>query len=133
MAQELSTQEGRGVATRNGAGDPVEKMFTPAVDIFEKDDTTVILADMPGVAPDDIDVTLERQVLTLTGHIKPHAPEGYRRLSAEYREGGYTRVFTLSDAVDQKKIKADVKNGVLRLELPRAAEAKPKKITVKAA
>ena len=132
MALELATQDGRDVATRNGAGDQVEHMFTPAVDLFEKDDMTVILADMPGVAPGDIDVTLERQVLTLTGHIKPHAPEGYRRLSSEYREGGYSRVFTLSDAVDQHKIKASVKNGVLRLELPRAAEAKPKKIAVKA-
>ena len=132
MAQELATQGGRDVA-RNGSGDPVERMFTPAVDIFEKGDTTVILADMPGVAPEDIDITLERQVLRLTGHVKPNAPEGYRQLSAEYREGGYSRVFTLSDAVDQKKIKADVKNGVLRLELPRAAEAKPKKIAVKAA
>lgn len=133
MAQKLATQSGRGVAARNGMGNAVEKTFTPAVDIFQKDDTTVILADMPGVAPDDIDVTLERQVLTLTGRVKQHSPEGYRRLSSEYREGAYSRVFTLSDAVDQKKIKADVKHGVLRLELPRAAEAKPKKITVKAA
>ena len=133
MAQELTTQGGREVAGRNGESNPIERAFTPAVDIFEKGETTVILADMPGVAPDDIDVTLERQVLTLNGQVKSHAPEGYRRLSSEYREGDYSRVFTLSDAVDQKKIKADFKNGVLRLELPRAAEAKPKKIAVKAA
>lgn len=133
MAQELTTQGSRDVSRGNGASSPIEKAFTPAVDIFEKGETTVILADMPGVAPGDIDVTLERQVLTLTGRVKSHAPEGYRRLSSEYREGDYSRVFTLSDAVDQKKIKADFKNGVLRLELPRAAEAKPKKIAVKAA
>ncbi len=133
MAQELTTQGGRDVAASNGVSNPIEKAFTPAVDIFEKGEATVVLADMPGVTPDDIDVTLERQVLTLTGRVKSHAPEGYRRLSSEYREGDYSRVFTLSDAVDQKKIKADFKNGVLRLELPRAAEAKPKKIAVKAA
>ncbi|CUI01786.1 Hsp20/alpha crystallin family protein [Leisingera aquaemixtae] len=133
MAQELATQGGRNMTQTNGADTTVEHMFTPAVDIFEKDDTTVILADMPGVASDDVDITLERQVLTLIGRVKNHAPEGYRRLSAEYREGGYTRTFTLSDAVDQDKIKADFKHGTLRLELPRAAEAKPKKITVKAA
>lgn len=126
-------QGSREVAGYNGGDTPVEKMFVPAVDILEEGDTTVILADMPGVAPEDIDVTLERQVLTLTGRVKHHAPDGYRRLSTEYREGGYSRVFTLSDAVDQKKIRADVKNGVLRLELPRAAESKPKKIAVKAA
>ena len=132
MVQELTTQGGRELTDRNGESNPIERAFTPAVDIFEKDETTFIMADMPGVAPDDIDVTLERQVLTLTGRVKPQTPEGYRRLSTEYREGNYHRVFTLSDAVDQKKIKADFKNGVLRLELPRAAEAKPKKIAVKA-
>ncbi|MFW8637411.1 Hsp20/alpha crystallin family protein [Cribrihabitans pelagius] len=133
MAQELTTQGGRGISTRNGADNPAGRVFTPAVDIFEKEDATVILADMPGVAPEDVDITLERQVLTLTGRVTRNAPEGYRRLSSEYREGGYSRVFTLSDAVDQDKINADFKNGVLRLELPRAAEAKPRKITVKTA
>jgi HSP20 family molecular chaperone IbpA len=133
MAQELTTQRGRDLASCNGASGGRALVFTPAVDIFEQGETTVILADMPGVAPEDIDVTLERQVLTLQGRVKPYAPEGYRRLSSEYREGDYTRVFTLSDEVDQEKIKADFKNGVLRLELPRAAAAKPKKISVKAA
>lgn len=133
MTQELTTQGGRNLSATNGAGAPVERMFTPAVDIFDKGDTTVILADMPGVAADDVDITLERQVLTLTGRVIQHAPEGYRRLSSECREGGYTRTFTLSDAVDQDKIKADFKHGTLRLALPRAPEAKPKKIAVKAA
>jgi HSP20 family protein len=133
MAQELTTQSGRDMTEHSSSNGLGAMTFTPAVDIFEKGETTIIMADMPGVAADDIDVTLERQVLTLKGHVKPHAPEGYRRLSAEYREGDYMRVFTLSDEVDQKKIKADFKNGVLRLELPRAVEAKPKKISVKAA
>ena len=133
MAQEMATQGGREMADRNQSNGPGAATFTPMVDIFEKGETTIIMADMPGVAADDIDVTLERQVLTLTGRVKPHTPEGYRRISSEYREGDYMRVFTLSDEVDQKKIKADFKNGVLRLELPRAVEAKPKKISVKTA
>ncbi|MFD2740565.1 Hsp20/alpha crystallin family protein [Sulfitobacter aestuarii] len=133
MAQELTPQGSREMKDSGRANGSDGMSFSPAVDIFEKGGTTVILADMPGVAAEDIDVTLERQVLTLTGRVKPHTPEGYRRLSSEYREGDYTRVFTLSDEVDQKKIKADFKNGVLRLELPRASEAKPKKISVKAA
>ena len=132
MAQELSTQDGQKMTASNGADYGNAAVFTPTVDIFEKGDTTVILADMPGVSAEDIDVTLERQVLTLTGQIRAHAPEGYRRLSSEYREGNYKRVFTLSDVVDQGKINADFTNGVLRLELPRAPEAKPKKISVKA-
>ena len=133
MAQELTTQGGREMAERNNGADRPAMTFTPAVDIFEKGETTVIMADMPGVVSDDIEVTLQRQVLTLTGRVKPHTPEGYRRLSTEYREGDYMRVFTLSDVVDQKKMRADFKNGVLRLELPRSLEAKPKKISVKAA
>ena len=133
MAQELATQGGRDVAHGGDGAGRTAMAFTPAVDIFEQGDVTVIMADMPGVAPDDVDVTLERQVLTLQGRVRTHAPEGYRRISSEYREGDYTRVFTLSDEVDQKKIKAEFKNGVLRLELPRASEAKPKKISVKAA
>ena len=132
MAQELAAQDERNVRT-NGETEPATLTFTPAVDIFEKGDTTVIIAEMPGVASDGVDVTLERQVLTLRGTVKPHAPEGYRRLSSEYREGDYLRVFTLSDEIDQAKINAEFKNGALRLELPHAAEAKPKKISVKTA
>jgi HSP20 family molecular chaperone IbpA len=133
MAQELATQDTRDVAANNGDANRRAMAFTPAVDIFERNETTVITADMPGVAPDDVDVTLERQVLTLRGTVKPSAPEGYRALSSEYRVGDYVRIFTLSDEIDQAKIKAEFKNGVLRLELPRSAETKPKKISVKAA
>ena len=132
MAQELATQETSDVATTNGDANRRAMAFTPAVDIFERGDTTVIVADMPGVAPDDVDVTLESQVLTLRGKVTPYAPEGYRALSSEYRVGDYIRVFTLSDEIDQDKINAAFKNGVLRLELPRSPETKPKKRTVKA-
>ena len=133
MAQELTTQEMRDVAQTNGDANRRAMAFTPAVDIFEYDETTVIMADMPGVAPEDVDVTLERQVLTLRGKVKPYAPEGFRALSSEYRVGDYIRVFTLSDEIDQGNINAAFKNGVLRLELPRSPETKPKKIAVKAA
>ena len=133
MAQDLTTQETRDIAATNGDANRRAMAFTPAVDIFERDDTTVIMADMPGVAPGDVDVTLERQVLTLRGKVKPYAPEGYRALSSEYRVGDYIRVFTLSDEIDQDRINAAFKNGVLRLELPRSPETKPKKIAVKAA
>ncbi len=133
MAQEIAAQDTRDVTAGNGDANRRAMAFTPSVDIFERDETTVIMADMPGVAPNDVDVTLERQVLTLRGTVNPDAPEGYRALSSEYRVGDYVRIFTLSDEIDQAKIKAEFKNGVLRLELPRSAETKPKKISVKAA
>ena len=133
MAQELAKKDDSDVVPSNGETQALRPTFTPAVDIFEKGDTTVIIADMPGVAADDVDVSFERHILTIRGTVKPNAPEGYRLLSSEYREGDYLRVFTLSDDIDQAKIKAEFKNGVLRLELPRAPEAQPKKISVKAA
>ena len=133
MVQELTTQEARGVGASNGETNRRAMTFTPAVDIFETNKTTVIMADMPGVSADDVDVTLEHLVLTLRGKVKPYAPEGYRQLSSEYLIGDYVRVFTLSDEIDQAKINAEFKNGVLRLELPRAPETQPKKISVKAA
>jgi HSP20 family protein len=133
MAQELTTQAARDMAAANGDANRRAMAFTPAVDIFENDKATVILADMPGVAADDVDVTLERQVLTLRGKVTPDAPQGYCQLSAEYQVGDYIRVFTLSDDIDQAKIKAAFKNGVLRLELPRSPKAQPRKISVESA
>lgn len=132
MAQVITTQDAHDVATNNGDANRSAMAFTPTVDIFERDGTTVILADMPGVAPEDVDVTLEHRTLTLHGKVKTYAPEGYRALTSEYRVGDYIRSFTLSDEIDQAKINAAFKNGVLRLELPRSPEAQPKKISVKA-
>lgn len=132
MAQEITAQDTRDVTTNNGDANRRAMAFTPIVDIFERDGTTVIMADMPGVSPEDVDVTLEHRVLTLHGKVKPYAPDGYRALTSEYRVGDYIRSFTLSDEIDQAKINAEFKNGVLRLELPRSPEAKPQKISVKA-
>lgn len=132
MAQEMTTQNTQDVAKNNGDANRRAMAFTPIVDIFERDETTVIMADMPGVAPEDVDVTLERRILTLHGKVKPKTLEGYRALTSEYRVGDYIRSFTLSDEIDQGKINAAFKNGVLRLELPRSPEAQPKKISVKA-
>ena len=133
MVQDLTAKEARGMGAANGETNRRAVTFTPAVDIFETNKTTVIMADMPGVSADDVDVTLEHLVLTLRGKVKPYAPEGYRQVSSEYLIGDYVRVFTLSDEIDQAKINAEFKNGVLRLELPRSPETQPKKITVNAA
>jgi len=108
-------------------------VYRPDTDIYETENHVVVATDMPGVTPDGIDVTLERRLLTIRGHVRPTTPEGYRRVAAEYGVGDYERVFTLSEDIDQKRIKANLKDGVLTLELPKAPAAKPKKIDVKAA
>ncbi len=88
---------------------------------------------MPGVGPDDVELELERRVLTIRGRGRVTNPGGNRRVCAEYDEGDYERVFTVSDDLDAAKVKASMKNGLLTLELPRAKEVKPKQIKVSAA
>jgi len=104
----------------------------PPVDIFETNLEIVLTADMPGVDDQGIDVTLEHDVLRLEGRVaRPERP-GYRPALVEYGEGDFERVFTLATEVERDKITAEMKDGVLRVVLPKAAPAKAKKIVVHA-
>jgi len=106
-------------------------VFTPAVDIFETDKEITLLADMPGVQAGELDIDLHENVLTLEGEVQP--PEGANEVDVirEYRTGKYYRQFTLSQVIDQSKIDADLRDGVLRLRLPKVEAARPRKIAVK--
>ena len=106
--------------------------FVPRADIYETDDEIVIVVDMPGVGEDTVDITLENNVLTINGYVKPTAFEGYSLAYAEYRVGDYQRAFSLSDQVDREGIEAKLKDGVLRLHLPKITEARVRKIEIKA-
>ena len=106
--------------------------FVPRADIYEKDEAIVVVVDMPGVSSESIDITLEKNVLTINGTATPLRPEDYSLVWAEYEDGDYQRRFTLSDEIDQDGIEATVKDGVLRLHLPKADIAKTRKISVKA-
>ena len=106
--------------------------FVPRADIYENDVSIVVVADMPGVDRDSIDITLEKNTLTINGTVEP-APRGNYSLShAEYRMGDYTRSFSLTNEIDQGAIEATLKDGVLRLNLPKATEAQTRKIAVQA-
>ena len=109
------------------------KAYVPRADIYETEEEIVVLADMPGVDENSVDITLEKNVLTINGLVEPEYPENYSLSFAEYEVGDYQRSFTLSNYIDQENIQATVKNGVLELRLPKAGPAKAKKITVKAA
>jgi len=105
--------------------------WNPAADIYETDDNIVIKAELPGIDKKDIAVDVKNRVLTLKGE---HSSEDetkednyYRR---ERRHGRFERAFTLPTEVDLDKIKADYKDGVLKIEIPKLQEKKPKKITV---
>jgi HSP20 family protein len=109
------------------------RTFVPRVDIYETDEGIVLLADMPGVNENSVDITLEKNILTIFGVAERQAPENFEPAYSEYSYGNYKRTFALSDEVDREKIEATVKNGVLRLVMPKAEEAKTRKITVKTA
>lgn len=104
----------------------------PAMDIKERDDEYVIVADIPGAKKEDIDVTMENGILTITAETKSEKEEkqGERVLRQERRYGKYVRSLRLGTQIDEKKVKANYKDGVLELILPKAEEVKPKKITV---
>jgi HSP20 family molecular chaperone IbpA len=134
MAQEMTTTAKREVTpAEQGEVTRSAVVYRPDTDIYETEDHVVLVADMPGVAPADVDVNLERRVLTIRGHVHRQAHDGYRRVHAEYGEGDYERVFTLSEEIDRDHIEASHKNGVLTLKMPKAESAKTRKITVKAA
>lgn len=134
MTREMTTTAKRELDRANG-GEATRPgiLYRPATDIFEANDHVVIAADMPGVAPDGVEVTLERQRLTIRGHVMAPAPEGYRQVYAEYGVGDYERVFTLSEEIDRDHINASFKDGVLMLELPKSASAKARRIEVRTA
>lgn len=106
--------------------------FVPRADIYELDDQIVIVADVPGATEKSVDITLEKDILTLSAYIEPLELEGYSPAYAEYEVGDYQRSFRLPDQVDRENIEAVLKDGVLRLFLPKAPQAKTRKIEVKA-
>ena len=107
-------------------------VFTPRVDIRETESEVLLVADMPGVDETSVSIGLEGSQLDIRGTFVPSAPEGYTLNYQEYESGDYERSFTLGDTIDRDGIQAVVKDGVLRLTLPKAREAQPKRIAVKA-
>jgi len=107
------------------------RAFVPRADIFETDSEIIVTADVPGANDQNVDITLEKNVLTIVAYIDPIRSGDYEIAYAEYEEGDYQRSFRLSDEIDRDKIEASVNDGVLRLRLPKAQEAAARKITVK--
>jgi len=108
------------------------RVYVPKADIYETNNSIVLIVDMPGVDEHAMDITLEKNILTITGNVEPVVFEGKTLVYSEYDTGDYQRAFTISNEVDQDKIEATVKNGVLRLVLHKAEKAKIKKIAIKA-
>lgn len=129
---EIQTTEGK---SGNGSRFPEQTrpgpMYSPAVDIFEHDSAITVLADMPGVKAQDLEIDLRENVLTLTGRVSQPGIEGRTHVQREYEPGTFFRQFTLGSTIEQAKIDAKITDGVLRLELPKAEKAKPRQIAVR--
>ncbi len=123
--QDKKEVEAKGELTKAGPA------FTPNVDIFENEDALFLVADMPGVSKDGVEIHLEENQLSIRGQVVSQTLGN--SLFTEYPTGDFVRTFTLSNIIDQSKIEASVKNGVLRVVLPKSEVSKPRKIAVKAA
>ena len=105
--------------------------YRPNVDILEKADELIVLADVPGATGEDIDIGFEDGTLTIHARVNPRQEEDTEYVVREYGVGDYHRTFQVSEAIDAGKITADYADGVLTLHLPKAESTKPRKIEVR--
>jgi HSP20 family protein len=131
--------ENQNVEKQNGNADVTSientrggRYYRPRVDIVERDQELLVLADMPGVGPDGVDVQFDDGVLTIQGRAEQRQPADTEYFSREYGVGDFYRSFQVSDQIDVQKISAEMAHGVLTLHLPKSEAAKPRKIAVAA-
>lgn len=129
QVQDIKPQDKQEVKTSTEQTTP-GRIFSPRVDIFEDEEALVIVADMPGVEADNVNIDLREDVLTLSGVPSVSVPQQEEYVLQEFETGKYLRQFTLSEVIDQSKIKASLAQGVLRVTLPKVAPAKPRKIQI---
>jgi len=127
--QELQVQHKREVEKKQETTVPA-RTFVPATDIYETEAALTIVMEMPGTNREDLDVSVEDDVLYVDGRVRFDKYEGLQPVYTEYNIGHYRRSFALSNKVDQRKISAEMKDGVLTLVLPKAEEAKPRRIAI---
>ena len=108
-------------------------VFVPPADIIEKDNTVVMLLDLPGADPASLDITLDKRVLSISAKTNAPVPQGYAPVHIEFQNGTYERRFIFSDQMDGEHVDAALRDGVLRLTVPKAPESGAKKIAVNAA
>jgi len=131
MSDKKSLEVSKKKSISTGGGEPIHQdvRFVPDCDVLENDEAIILVADLPGVRPENLDVDVREGVLTLTAKVDP-LPEQWRPVYEEYDIGGYQRSFTLGEKIDVQKISARLKNGVLTLTLPKQEMHRTRKIEV---
>lgn len=125
------TKTGSNAVQGQGQGQKVpQQALMPAVDIVENDNGITLLADMPGVSKDRLTVRVDGENLTIEGSAEVQVPEQIELLHSEMRTPFFRRTFTLSRELDSSKIEASLRDGVLRMHIPKAEEARPRRIEV---
>jgi HSP20 family protein len=127
--QELQVQKKRELEGKEESTIPA-RTFVPTADIYEDRDSLKVVLEMPGVEKGNVDIRVEEGVLLVEGRLDLAKYRGLQPLYTEYNIGNYARSFRLSNAIDQDKIGAELKDGVLSLTLPKAEKAKPRTIQV---
>ena len=127
--QELQVQEKRELEKKQESTVPA-RFYLPNTDIFETDQALSLIVEMPGVDKNKVNVSVEDGVLTIEGRLDFSKYEGMQPVYTEYNIGHYRRSFSLSNKVDQSKIRAEMKDGVLTLVLPKPEEVKPRSISI---
>ena len=128
--QELQVQKKRELENKEEATIPA-RMFVPAADIYEAENDLTVILEMPGVEKKNVDVRVEDGVLNVEGRRDLAKYRGLQPLYTEYNIGHYARSFRLSTKIDQNKITAEMKDGVLSLKLPKIEEAKPRTVQIR--
>jgi len=111
-------------------GSTTDRFVTPRSSVFDTAEAVLVELEMPGVGRDNIDITIDKDELTVTGHRARSADEGFEVVHQERLLLSFRRSFVLSERIDAANIAASYDNGVLKLTLPKSAEAKPRKITI---
>ena len=127
--QELQVQKKQELERREETTIPA-RVFLPTADIYESQDALMVILEMPGVEKNNVDVRVEDGVLNVQGRLDLSKYQGLQPLYTEYNVGDYARSFQLSSKIDQDKIGAELKDGVLTLMLPKVEEAKPRRIEI---
>jgi HSP20 family protein len=126
---ELQVQQKRELEKKQEATVPA-RFFVPTTDIFETEQALSLIVEMPGVDKSKVEISVEDGLLTIQGQIDFSKYEGMQPVYTEYNIGHYRRSFSLSNKIAQDKIAAEMQDGVLTLVLPKAEEAKPRRISI---